>query len=50
MGTCLECEEMIELGDGVEVGDIIECPECRTRLEVLDLFPVSFDWAPDQPA
>ena len=36
MGTCLECEENIEIDEGVDVGDIIECPECKTRLEVLD--------------
>lgn len=47
MGTCLECEEQIELDEDVEVGSVIECPKCRTRLEVLDLFPVNFDWAQD---
>jgi len=47
MGTCLECEENIEIDEGVEVGDIIECPECKTRLEVLDLHPVAFDFAPE---
>jgi lysine biosynthesis protein LysW len=50
MGTCLECEETFELGEDVQVGDIIECPSCRTRLEVLDLFPVSFDYAPEGKA
>jgi lysine biosynthesis protein LysW len=47
MGTCLECEEHIDLDEGVEVGHIIECPACKARLEVLDLHPVSFDYAPD---
>jgi lysine biosynthesis protein LysW len=45
MGTCLECEEHIELEEGVEVGDIVECPHCKTRMEVLDLRPVTFDYA-----
>ena len=48
MGTCLECEEQIELDEKVEVGDVVECPHCRTRLEVLDLFPVAFDWAEEE--
>ena len=26
---------------------VIECPQCKTRLEVLDLHPVSFDYAPE---
>jgi len=47
MGTCLECEEQIELDENVDVGHIIECPSCKTRLEVLDLSPVSFDYAPE---
>ena len=50
MGTCLECEEHIEIDENVEVGDIIECPGCKTHLEVLDLHPVSFDYAPDPKA
>src|SRR4026208_1936156 len=50
MGTCLECEEHIEIDENVEVGDIIECPGCKTQLEVLDLHPVSFDYAPDPTA
>ena len=47
MGTCLECEEHVELDENVDVGDVIECPHCKTRLEVLDLLPVRFDYAPE---
>jgi lysine biosynthesis protein LysW len=47
MGTCLDCEEHIELDEDAEVGDVIECPSCRVRLEILDLSPVTFDYAPD---
>ncbi len=45
MGTCLDCEENFELGDEAEIGDIVECPACKTRLEVLDLHPVVLDYA-----
>ena len=45
MGTCLECEEQIELDEEVEVGDVIECPRCKTRLELLSLHPAMVDFA-----
>ena len=43
IGICLECEEQIELGDDAECGDTVECPNCKSRYEILDLHPVTLD-------
>lgn len=48
MGTCPDCEETFELEDGAEVGDVIPCPACKARLEILDLHPVILDYAIDE--
>jgi lysine biosynthesis protein LysW len=45
IGICLECDEQIELDDDADVGDIVECPHCKTRQEILDLNPVVLDFA-----
>ncbi len=50
MGTCFECDENFELGEDAEIGDIISCPNpnCATRYEVLNTFPVTLDYAVDE--
>ena len=46
MGTCLDCEENFYMEEGVEVGDVVDCPKCRIRMEVLNTFPtVNLDYA-----
>jgi lysine biosynthesis protein LysW len=45
VGTCPECETNIDLDEEAAVGDIVVCPECKTRLEILDLNPVTLDYA-----
>ena len=50
MGTCLECEEHIEIDENVEVGDVIECPDARRGWRCWTSIPVSFDYAPDPKA
>jgi lysine biosynthesis protein LysW len=42
-GVCLECEEHIELEEEIDVEEIVVCPNCKTRHEVLDLDPVVLD-------
>ena len=32
--TCPICEEEIELGEKPEVGSIVECPTCGTKLMI----------------
>lgn len=49
MGTCFECDADIELDEGVDIGDIVNCPKCGFKYEVLNTFPVSLDYAaPDE--
>ena len=50
MGTCPECEENFDLDDGAEIGQIVECPRCKVRLEILNVHPVAFDYAPEEEA
>ena len=47
MGTCPDCEENFEVNEETEIGDVVECPNCRVRLEILNVFPVTFDYAPE---
>ena len=48
MGTCLECEEIFDLTDEMDVSDIVVCPNCHARLEILDLDPVTIDYAEEE--
>ncbi len=50
MGTCPDCEENFDLQDDAEAGDLVQCPRCNARLEVLNVFPVTFDYAPEENA
>ncbi len=47
MGTCPDCDENFEIDDEAEIGDMTECPKCHVRLEILNTFPVAFDYAPE---
>ena len=47
MGTCPDCEENFEIPEDAEMGDVVDCPKCRIRLEILTVFPVAFDYAPE---
>ena len=44
---CPECGAAVKLPRDAEVGDVIDCPECETPLEVTDLNPPTLDIAPD---
>ncbi|HKY32904.1 MAG TPA: lysine biosynthesis protein LysW [Candidatus Polarisedimenticolia bacterium] len=48
MGTCPDCEENFDLDEEAQPGDILECPKCRVRLELLNVHPVAFDYAPEE--
>ena len=43
VGICLECDEHIEIDDDAEVDDIVQCPKCSLRFEIIDLDPVVLD-------
>ena len=44
--TCPECAAEFELDTGVEVGEIIVCPDCGVDLEVTSVDPAAVDLAP----
>lgn len=43
---CPECLAEIDLNGGVEVGEILVCPDCGVDLEIISLQPVSVELAP----
>ena len=45
---CPDCGEIVELRDGVQVGDHVTCGECGVLLEVLSLRPWELDYALDE--
>jgi lysine biosynthesis protein LysW len=48
MGTCPDCEENFDLAEDAEIGDVIECPKCSVRLEILNVFPVTLDYPSEE--
>jgi lysine biosynthesis protein LysW len=49
MATCPECDADIPIDEfDVDKGDLIDCPECGTGLEVTNLSPIELDLAPDE--
>jgi hypothetical protein len=47
---CPDCEEPIQLGSQLRVGQRITCESCATDLEVIEVSPLELDWAFDGPA
>jgi alpha-aminoadipate carrier protein LysW len=45
MATCPECAAEVDV-NGVVTGEIIQCGECSTELEVLSVEPVELGLAP----
>lgn len=44
--TCPECGGTVALGPSPMVGEIVQCPDCGTELEVKGLEPVALAVAP----
>jgi lysine biosynthesis protein LysW len=42
---CPACSAWVHLRDTVEVWDVVNCPECDTLLEVVELRPPTVDYA-----
>ena len=40
---CPDCQAEIVLKEKCEVGDILECSECGTEVEVLSLEPLKYE-------
>lgn len=45
---CPVCGAIIELPEGTVVGELIECPDCGTELEVESLNPPTVKEAPQE--
>jgi lysine biosynthesis protein LysW len=39
---CPDCKTEIKLIEGIMVGDIVECLECGTEVEILSLTPLKY--------
>ncbi len=39
---CPDCETEIKQSEGMMIGDILECDECGTEVEVLSLEPLQY--------
>ncbi len=47
MAECAECGAEVELPRKVSIGEIVECPECESMLEVADVSPLTLEVADD---
>jgi alpha-aminoadipate carrier protein LysW len=45
--TCPECEGQLTLDTELTQGEIVECPDCRSELEVIGASPVVLALAPE---
>jgi lysine biosynthesis protein LysW len=48
VASCPDCGQIVELNEPEE-GQFLSCPNCRARLEVLNLEPLELDWAYTEP-
>ncbi len=47
MNTCPECQGRLKLGEGLQRGEIVVCPDCGVELEVVGLNPTVLELAPE---
>ena len=47
MNECPVCGAEVTLGDDVVKGELIECDDCGTELEVVGLDPIKLEEAPE---
>lgn len=45
--TCIECAAPVPL-ETVEVGEIVDCPDCSVELEVTATSPITLALAPEE--
>lgn len=43
MAFCPECEAVIDVGDEVEEGQRVDCPDCGAELEVVNTNPLELE-------
>jgi alpha-aminoadipate/glutamate carrier protein LysW len=47
MISCPECEGEVGVVDGLRPNEVLECPDCRTELEVVSVDPLLVALAPE---
>jgi alpha-aminoadipate/glutamate carrier protein LysW len=47
IAACPECEHKLDLPDSTRLSEIVECPDCRSELEVASIDPVMLVIAPE---
>jgi lysine biosynthesis protein LysW len=47
MSRCVECDSRVYFDKMPELGYIVTCRECGTKLEVIDHDPIELDWLED---
>ena len=45
---CPACGASVNLRDGAEVWDVVNCPECNALLEITDLRPPTLNYASEE--
>jgi lysine biosynthesis protein LysW len=45
---CPACGAWVNLRDTAEIWDLVNCPECNTLLEIVDLRPPTLDYASNE--
>lgn len=45
--SCPICEAEVEVADDVVVGEILECEDCSTELEITSVDPLEVEVAPE---
>ncbi|HKG23832.1 MAG TPA: lysine biosynthesis protein LysW [Blastocatellia bacterium] len=47
-GTCPECDTEVQVDEDTDKGDVVECSDCGTVLEVVGLDPIELDVATEE--
>lgn len=47
-GTCPECDAEVQVDEDMDKGDVVECEDCGTLLEVVGLDPIELDVATEE--
>jgi alpha-aminoadipate carrier protein LysW len=47
-GTCPECDAEVQVDEDTDKGDVVECSDCATQLEVVGLDPIELDVATEE--
>jgi alpha-aminoadipate carrier protein LysW len=47
-GTCPECDADVQVDEDTDKGDVVECSDCGTQLEVVGLDPIELDVAVEE--